>query len=106
VGHGFGKGLPAAFGAIVLLAWAASGALAQAPEEELPAALREEIRKLGPTARVLGEADLDHQHCTARPSPGLVVDDFNGNGRKDHAGLVLTGVTRKPPQPGPRAPAL
>lgn len=93
-------------GAIVLLGLAWSAAVAQMAEEELPAALREEIRKLGPTARIVGEGDLDRQHCSPRPSPGLVIDDFNGNGRKDHAVLVLTGVTRKPPQPSPRAPAV
>lgn len=95
-----------ATGAIVLLGLASITAVAQAPEEELPAPLREEIRKLGPTARIVSEADLDPQNCSPRPSPGLAVDDFNGNGRKDHAALVLTGVTRKPPQPGPRAPAV
>lgn len=106
MGIGFGKRTLVAAGAIVLLGLAWITAAAQTPEEELPAALREEIRKLGPSARLVGEGDLDRQNCSPRPSPGLVVDDFNGNGRKDHAALVLTGVTRKPPQPGPRGPGV
>jgi hypothetical protein len=92
-----------AVGAIVLLGLVWTSAAAQPSEEELPAGLREEIRKLGPSARIVGEGDLDRQNCSPRSSPGLVVDDFNGNGRKDHAALVLTGATRKPPQPGPRS---
>jgi hypothetical protein len=93
-------------GALALSGLTWTGAAAQAPEEELPAGLREEIRKLGPSARIVGENDLDRQSCSPRPSPGLVVDDFNGNGRKDHAALVLTGASRKPPHPTPRSSGL
>lgn len=102
MGTTFGTRTLALAGLLLLLGLAPLTAAAQSSEEELPAAVREEIRKLGPSARVVGEGDLDRESCSPRTSPGLVVDDFNGNGRKDYAALVLTGATRKPQQPGAR----
>ena len=103
IGFGARAAITAATIMFVGLGWII--AAAQSREDELPPGLRQEIRKLGPTARIVGESDRDPK-CSPRPSPGLAVDDFNGDGRKDYAVLVLTGATRKPPQPGPRSPAV
>jgi hypothetical protein len=95
----------ALFGFTLAVGLVATNAAAQVPEEVLPSAVRDEIRKLGPSARMVGEGDFDRERCGPLTDPGLVVADFDGDGRKDYAVLVRTGMIR-PPQPGSRASGL
>src|SRR5262249_9086775 len=51
-----------------------------------------EVRRIDPNARLVEPADVDPP-CRS-VSPGLVVADFNGDGRPDFAGLLRSGRPR------------
>jgi hypothetical protein len=77
--------------ALVLLAHRASFS---AERTSLTPAMVSAIRRIAPDALVLAIADVDANNCDNIPAdPGLVVADFNGDGRPDFAVLVKTGVS-------------
>jgi hypothetical protein len=54
------------------------------------------IQQVVPGATIVAAADIDMTECDQVPdSPGIVVADFSGDGRKDVAFLAKTGETGK-----------
>ncbi len=61
-----------------------------------PAGLLAAIKAIRPDARLLEKSELDEGACgRGRPQPGIVEADFDGNGVKDYATLLVVGDPRK-----------
>jgi hypothetical protein len=71
----------------------------QAAEDRLPVALRKEIQKLVPSGHIVLPRDVNVESCGPKSDPGVVVGDFNGDGRNDY-GILLRSEARTPRDEG------
>ena len=63
------------------------------PATQVPPALQRAIGKAYPNASVLQPSEVDAESCDPVPkTPGLVLADFNGDGRQDAAALLKVRI--------------
>jgi hypothetical protein len=64
------------------------GSTERAPEDRLPVALRKQIQELVPSGHIVLPRDVTVESCGPKSDPGVVIGDFNGDGRNDYAILL------------------